>query len=129
MPGDDHVQRTAALLDDNLMFTPRVEAALRALGFQVRTLPPRADAEARVAELAPDLILLNLASAGAGALDLVRRLRSHPALADRFLLAYHNHTDTATFHSAKEAGADEVVANSAVANHLKAVLRAHGLLR
>jgi CheY-like chemotaxis protein len=128
MVADERVSRTAALLDDNLMFTPRVEAALRALGFRVRTVPPRGDAEARVAELAPDLILLNLASAGAGALELVRRLRARPELAGRFLLAYHNHTDTAAFHAAKAAGADEVVANSAVANHLEAVLRAKALL-
>src|SRR4051794_35763751 len=99
--------RTAVLLDDNLMFAPRVEAGLRGLGFQVRTMAPRGGAAARVGEAAPALVLVNLASAGAGALELVRQLRAEPALAGCFLLAYHNHTDTATFHAAKEAGADQ----------------------
>lgn len=128
MTASQPIPRSAVVIDDNLMFAPRVEASLRRLGFEVWSFPPRGDVAASVAELAPDLVLVNLASAGPAALDLVRSLRARPELARCALLAYHNHTDSPAFHAAKEAGADQVVANSAVANHLEAVLRASGVI-
>ena len=120
--------RRVALVDDNLMFAAGVQAALRRLGFEVRTLPGGNDTVAQVAAAAPEFVLISLSVGGRRGVDLVRQLRSAPGLPGLRILAYHNHTDTATFHAAKEAGADQVLANSAVANHLETVLRAAGLV-
>jgi DNA-binding response OmpR family regulator len=118
----------AVLVDNNLLFTAQIEAALRRLGFRVRTLPPGAAVADQVAALTPRLVLINLGSNRELALQTVRQLRAAPELAETRLIGFGSHTDTATIHAGREAGADQVVANSAVMGHLKEILQAAGIL-
>src|SRR5437588_864110 len=121
-------ENLAVLVDNNLLFTAQIEASLRSLGFEVRTLPPGAAAAGQVAALAPKLVLINLGWNREVALETLRRLRATPELAGTRLIGFGSHTDTALIHAALEAGADKVVANSAVMGHLQEVLQAAGLL-
>src|SRR5262249_883821 len=77
---------------------------------------------------APPLVLPNLAAAQGHGLELLRALRAHPALGSLRILAYAGHLESAAIHAAQEAGADQVLANSAVAGHLETVLRKAGLI-
>ena len=118
----------AVLIDNNLLFTAQIEASLRRLGFNVRTLPPGATVAAPIAARAPRLVLINLGSNRELALGTLRQLRAAPGLETTRLIAFGSHTDTATIHDGLEAGAHQVVANSAVLGHLKEIIRAAGLI-
>jgi DNA-binding NarL/FixJ family response regulator len=83
---------------------------------------------AQVAEISPRLVLVNLGSNREAALEILRQLRAAPELAGARLIGFGSHTDTAAIHAGLEAGAHQVVANSAVMGHLREVLQAAGLL-
>jgi DNA-binding response OmpR family regulator len=121
VPGDPGAP-CAVLLDDNLLFTANLEAGLRRLGYQPTTLPPLPGSVLLAVAAAPALILVNLGGAPSRRLELLRQLRAQPELAGVRILGYTGHTDTATLHAGREAGADQVVANSAVLGHLERVL-------
>ncbi len=124
---DDNPRRVL-LVDENLMFTPRVEGQLRRLGFAVETIAPAAAGAARVRQSRPAFVLLNLAARGADPLALARQWRADPELAGLKVLGYAGHKETALLHAAREAGVEQVLANSAVVEHLEAVLRGAGEL-
>jgi CheY-like chemotaxis protein len=111
----------AILVDDNLMFTMNMEAALRRLGFGVRTLAASGGTAGAIAAGQPALVLISLAAL-APALELIRDLRARPELAGLRILAYAGHVQTAALHAAKDAGADQAIANSAVLGHLERVV-------
>lgn len=119
---------SVVLIDDNLLFSAGIESALRRLGCRVRVLPGGPGTADRIAADAPAFVLLNLAAARGESLELLRALRAHPALPGLRILAFTGHLETGTIHAAREAGADQVLANSAVAGHLETVLRKAGLL-
>lgn len=118
----------AVLVDNNLLFTAPIEASLRRIGFEVRTLPPGGAVASQITALAPKLVLINLGSNREVGLETLRRLRAAPELAESRLIGFGSHTDTALIRAGLEAGADKVVANSAVMGHLKEVLEAEGVL-
>ncbi len=118
----DPQDKQAALIDDNLMFTAMVEGPLRRLGYRVKTLAGSAAAVDILAELAPELVLVNLTSGRYPAPDLIRALRAHPQLGKVAIIGYAGHVERHFLQAGRDAGADMVVPNSAVRSALPEVL-------
>ena len=106
-------ERVAVLVVPDLMFQPRIEAALRGLGVRAEVV---ASAQALDAALAagPALAVVDLHAAGFDALDAVRR--AHAAAVP--VLAFGRHTEPATLRAAREAGAQVVVPRSQLVEEL-----------
>ncbi len=104
--------RTVWLVDDDLLFTARLESQLRASGFAVQSfdngeeLPWPAER--------PDCVVVNFGAASDDRAAVVRRLKSEPGLPSIPVLAFAGHLETERHRRARAAGADKVVANSAI---------------
>jgi DNA-binding NarL/FixJ family response regulator len=91
----------------DLMFQPRIEAAVRALGMEPRV----ADAPASAADAtaaAPALVVVDLHERALDALAVVGRAHA----AGSRVLAFGRHTEPATLRAARDAGADLAVPRS-----------------
>ncbi|MBI3909779.1 MAG: hypothetical protein HY320_02460 [Armatimonadetes bacterium] len=112
-----------AILDDNLLFTATVEAALRRLGHETAVFPPSDAALCGLAAFAPRVVFVSLAVPGPDPAVWVRRVRELAELADAIVVAYTGHKEGERIQAGRAAGADLVVANSAVMSDAGAVLR------
>ena len=116
--------RTAMLAVDD----PQVAAALRAQlvrsGFVVHEARNDRDAVQRVEELAPDVVIVDLAlEHGAGAATC-RRIRDLASVGDVPLLVLSPQDDVSTRVALFEVGADDIVARTCDPNELLARVRA-----
>jgi DNA-binding response OmpR family regulator len=116
--------RTAMLAVDD----PQVAAALRAqlvrAGFVVHEARSDRDAVRRVEELAPDVVIVDLAlEHGAGAATC-RRIRDLASVGDVPLLVLSPQDDVSTRVALFEVGADDIVARNCDPNELLARVRA-----
>jgi CheY-like chemotaxis protein len=112
----------AVVVDDNLMFAMMVEPVLKRLGYHATTLPGNPTTAEEVAALAPEVVFVNLTSSRYSGADLVRDLRSRPALAKTGIVGYAGHVERHFFQAGRDAGADLVVPNSAIRAAIPQVL-------
>ncbi len=116
----EDVLPTVVVLESDLFWAARIEAACRAAGGRVVCVADCAalmDAAAR----RPALILIDLAVA-AGCLEVVRHLRAMPALRETPIIAFGSHVDTAALQAARQAGCDHAWARSRLAAGLPGLL-------
>jgi CheY-like chemotaxis protein len=113
---------TAALIDDNLLFSSQISAKLAQLGVTPVVLGSPAGAVERLAAEPPVVILVNLSSDRLGPLELVRAIKAEPRLAGTPVVGYTGHTEQARIEAGRQAGCDRVVANSAITGDLRALL-------
>jgi len=100
----------------DLMFGSRLRAAAEAAGVRLALARSAEALPARVRELSPRLVLIDLdPRAGDGAAS-IRALRESESAAR--LVAYASHMDAAAIRAARDAGADEVLARSAFVKRL-----------
>jgi DNA-binding response OmpR family regulator len=116
--------RTALLVEDD----PQVSAALRSHlllgGFVVHEARSERDALRRVEELAPDVVILDLAlEDGAGA-AACRRIRELASVGDVPLLVLSPQDDVSTRVALFDLGADDIVAKTCDPSELLARVRA-----
>ena len=116
--------RTALLVEDD----PQVAAALRSnlllAGFVVHEARSEREALRRVEEIAPDVVILDLAledGAGAGA---CRRIRELASVGDVPLLVLLSQDDVSTRVAVFDLGADDIVAKTCDPSELLARVRA-----
>jgi CheY-like chemotaxis protein len=114
---------TVVLLDDNLLSSSGLAAALKRLGYTVALLSDARDAPGRAAAANPRAILVNLTSLAWDANALVRDLKAEPRLAGVPVVGFAGHKEVERIAAAREAGCDHVVANSAISADPGAVLR------
>jgi CheY-like chemotaxis protein len=98
----------------DLLFRVRLEAAARDLGSPVHRPGPRGLLET-AAGTRPDVVVVDLADAGAGPLEAVRALRGDSRTAALPIVGFAPHTDAAMRAAAREAGCTVVVARSRMA--------------
>ncbi len=103
------------IVEDNLFFVTRVEAALRSAGHQTRLVSSARDALA-YADERPDAAVVDLHCPGA--LGLIPDLRK----AGIPVAAYCGHAETDLRKQAKEAGASVLLANSDIPAALERAL-------
>lgn len=108
------------LIDDE----PRVSRALAyAFGdreVDLQTLTSADDLDAVAANGRPDVILLDIALAGADGLSICRRMRDDPRFRDTPILLLSGQTDAATKRAGLEAGADDFVSKPFIPDELLA---------
>jgi CheY-like chemotaxis protein len=114
--------RSAALIDDNLMFTGTVAAGLSRLGLVAEVIGSPSGVVERLAASPPAVILINLSSDRLQPLELIRSIKAEQLLAGVPVIGYTGHTEQARIAAAREAGCDRVAANSAITGDLRAVL-------
>jgi CheY-like chemotaxis protein len=114
-------QRILALVDD-LIFASRIEGALSAAGYAVRSVPVTAEAAAVAREWGPDAVVVSFGAPFRDWEGAIRAIRAEPALHDTPMLAFGPHVDTAGRAAAVAAGATRVVTNGVFFNRMAAVV-------
>ena len=116
--------RTALLVEDD----PQVAATLRSnlvrAGFVVHEAQTERDAVRRVEEVAPDVVILDLALEGGTGAAACRRIRDLPSVGDVPLLVLSPQDDVSTRIALFELGADDIVAKNCDPSELLARVRA-----
>jgi DNA-binding NarL/FixJ family response regulator len=115
---------------DDLMFSTRLDAAARAAGERFRKIASRSEGhEAAEAERAEggrvSLVIVDLGWRAGDALALIRELRADPALAATPLIAFGSHVQAERLESARQAGCELALPNSAIAARLPEILRGY----
>jgi predicted metal-dependent hydrolase/CheY-like chemotaxis protein len=112
------------VLEDDLLFSPRIEMGLQASGYRARFVTQISELNEAL-KAAPVLILANIGARGLPWPKMVelaqaRRLPPHAPV-----VGYGPHTDLELRQKALDAGCDAVVARSAVANNMASLLQRH----
>ena len=114
---------------DDLMFSSKIRATAKGVGAEIvfaRT-PPEILAQARA--LRPSLIIFDINSAKADAINTVAALKADPELETIPIAGFVSHVDTGMILAAREAGVDDVMARSAFAANLPQILSDRGAPR
>jgi CheY-like chemotaxis protein len=116
-------QRILALVDD-LLFGSRIEGALGAAGYAVRSVPVTTEAAEIAREWRPDAVVVSFGVPFRDWEGAIRAVRAEPTLRDIPVLAFGPHVDTAGRAAAVAAGATRVVTNGAFFNRMPAIVGA-----
>ncbi|MGB0678521.1 MAG: diguanylate cyclase [Polyangiales bacterium] len=106
------------LVDDDDDFIRFINAALTSAGMNVHALAKPDTLDEVLAQVDPDLILLDVMLPGESGFDLCRRLRAHKRWQTVPILFLTARTDPATRMATFEAGADDYLAKPIVAEEL-----------
>lgn len=109
--------KTALTIVGNLLFRSKLEVMLSAAGLTQRSLRGGEDPAEVVREFEPALVILDLAHTGLDPLGALRALRSPEVGYSGPILCYGPHVEAELFEQARQLGASEVVANSAMSAH------------
>jgi len=110
---------------DDLLFSSKIRTTAKQTGVELafaRT-PPEILEQSRSSK--PALVIFDLNSAKANALDTIAAMKNDPELASIRTLGFVSHVQTGLIEAAREAGIDEVLARSAFAGNLAAILTAY----
>src|SRR5918998_2128855 len=112
MPGDERVspvRETPLILaaDDSQDNLDILRWHLEKHGYDVATAPNGADAVAKVAELRPDLVLLDIMMPKLGGIDAVRRIKTDPELGFIPVILMTARSDVHSVSEARDAGGDD----------------------
>jgi hypothetical protein len=101
----------------DLMFGTRIEDSAKHLNIPLHSLAPGDDADTEIPRLAPTLVIV--------ALDTPNWSKTIAAAkrAGVRVLAFGSHRDVETMKAARAAGADQVVARSAMASDLETLIK------
>lgn len=111
-------QPVAIHVFDNLMLGMSVTAGLEKLGYEVQRIDNATLLTEKAAELKPFLIVIDLTTKMGNVNAALRAIKADPTLQHIRVLAYGDHKNESLLDSARQAGADVVTSNSAVASHL-----------
>ncbi len=103
---------------DNLMLGVGVNTALEKLGYAVQRLDSASLLPQKAAEVKPFIVLIDLTTRMGDANAAIRAIKADPTLQHLRILAYGDHKNDSLLETARQAGADVVTSNSAVASHL-----------
>ena len=111
------------LIDDNPYALQTVQSALVGTGYDVETATTGAEGLEKAARLPPDVVLLDLVMPGMSGIEVLRRLRANPVLAEVSIVVVTSLDDRATRLEALGAGADEFLGKPINVPELRARLR------
>jgi CheY-like chemotaxis protein len=110
------------IVDDDLFFPARLEPLLRAAGFGTRVVEAMDGLDAAVAVERPRAVLINLGSRP-DRLAWIKQCKQNAATCNLPVLAYCGHVEVELQRQAREAGADQVAANSAMVERAGEIVR------
>lgn len=108
---------------DNLMLGMGVNSNLEKLGYEVHRLDNASLLAQKAAEIKPFLVLIDLTTKMGDCNATIRAIKADVSLKHIRLLAYGDHQNEALLEAARQAGADVVTSNNAVASHLDEVVQ------
>lgn len=108
---------------DDLFFGAKINETARQLGVTVEWMRAADFDVARLAQGRPALLLVDLNASSADPVELVRGLKSDPALAVIPVVAFLSHVQTDLEQAAQQAGCDEVMPRSKFSATLPDLLR------
>ncbi len=111
------------LIDDNPYALQTVQSALAGTGYDVETATNGADGLEKAARTPPDVILLDLVMPGMSGIEVLKRLRASPVLAEVSIVVVTSLDDRASRLEALGAGADEFLGKPISVPELRARLR------
>ena len=104
---------------DDLFFLTKIQTTLKHLGLTSQVVTQRAALQTYVrAAVAPVLVIVDLTLRTDDAVAVIRAIRATDSGAPVTVLGFGAHVAVETRQQALQAGADQVVAKSAFANHL-----------
>ncbi|HEY3413321.1 MAG TPA: hypothetical protein VGM51_09740 [Armatimonadota bacterium] len=112
------------LITDNILFSSKIMANLNANALEVMSFAAPAPLRAAIAEKQPVCVLVNLNARTYDAIELVKELKA----AGHTVVAFCGHSDTTTREAGVAAGADKVIANSAITMNAAGALKDAGVL-
>ena len=83
------------LVDDDAPFRQVLRGELSRMGFEVTAVGSGEDALSKVAEIEPDVVLLDLRLPGLGGLEVLKGIRDRSMSSDVIMLTGHGSIDTA----------------------------------
>lgn len=113
------------LLTDNILFSSKIVQNLKGHGVETRTFMAAEPMLAALEQDAPTAILVNLSAKAYDPVETIRTLKGGHAATP--VVAFCGHTDEAAQARGREAGADRVVANSAITMNARQTLRDAGV--
>ena len=116
--------RTAMLVEDDAQVAAALRSHLMRAGFVVHEAQSERDAVRRVEEIAPDVVILDLALRDGSGATACRRIRELASVGDVPLLLLSQHEDVSTRLALFELGADDIVAKTCDPSELIARVRA-----
>jgi DNA-binding NarL/FixJ family response regulator len=116
-------QPVAIHVFDNLMLGMGVNTNLEKLGYQVTRLDNTSVLAHTTAEVKPFLVVVDLTTKMGDANAAIRAIKTDASLKHIRIIAYGDHQNEALLEAARQAGADVVTSNSAVASHLNEVVQ------
>jgi CheY-like chemotaxis protein len=112
--------KVLAVVED-LFFTVKINESAKRAAVPIAFVKSQRDALDQAAEH-PSLIILDLNFASIDPVDLIRKLKSDPAVSKIQLIAYVSHVQGDLKQAAQEAGCDMVLARSAFSQNLLQLL-------
>jgi len=113
------------IVDDNAVNLKLMRVLLAGEGYAVRTASDAEEALAVLAEFRPRLILMDLQMPGMDGLELTRRLKHDPGLADIVIVALTAYAMKGDEGKAIEAGCDGYITKPIDTRTLAAMIAAH----
>ncbi len=108
-----------AVMSD-LLFRSKIDEVARRLGLPLRVARSAAQLERHLAVATPSLAIVDLEESGLDAAEAIQRLRALPD-APR-IIGFAGHTNVAAIRAGRSAGADQVLARSALTAQLPEIL-------
>jgi CheY-like chemotaxis protein len=116
----DPAEKILAVMSD-LFFSVKINDAAKKFGLSARFVKDKTLALER-AKSKPPLIILDLNCDAADPLDLIAKIKADPDTAAIGMIGFVSHVQTELRQRAQELGCDTVVARSAFAQNLPAIL-------
>lgn len=107
---------------DDFLFRSKIRATAKQAEVEVTFAKSAEEIVETVRSRAPSLVIFDLNSASLDPIGAIATLKDDPALASTRTLGFVSHVDAARIQAARAAGADEVMARSAFAANLAAIL-------
>jgi len=118
------VPRTALLVEDDQQVSAALRSHLMRAGFVVHEAASERDAVRCIEEIAPDVVILDLALENGTGAAACRRIRELASVGDVPLLVLAPHDDVSTRVALFDLGADDIVAKTCDPSELVARVRA-----
>jgi CheY-like chemotaxis protein len=116
--------RPVLALVADLLFRSKIDAAATNAGLTLRVARSAAQLDRHLAAgLVPSIILVDLEDGEMDPAALIGRLKADPRTADAPLLGFAGHTNVAAIRAGRDAGADKVLARSAMTQMLPEMMR------
>lgn len=111
------------LITDNILFSSKILANLKANDIEARGVSTPASLREAIAQEPATCVLANLNARTYDAIDLVQKLKAD----GHTVVAFCGHADVATREAGIAAGADRVIANSAITMNAAGALKEAGV--